>query len=335
MYICKYCNKRCKNTQSITVHLNRGHNISAKDYYDEFLKIENEDICNHEHCNNKTNFCNIKLGYASYCSLLCANTSKLRIEQERDRMTKKYKDPNERKKLSEIIQDVYKDPNIRKKISDGVNKAHIKDPTIRDRMSKSIKSFYDKNPNERKKAGLRSKKMWKNPIIKQKIIDNLKETGSSEEYKNKKRDIANEIKKDPAWRKKVSEGTIKGWNKVPHKKEEQRQYMLNGGAAHCNRFIKNPSKPQIELYNKILKLCPYAILNYPCLNYSIDIGIPFLNIAIEYDGSYWHNDKEYDKKRDEQISNIGWNIFRFVDLIPDEIILKRIITGNLANVNPC
>lgn len=104
--------------------------------------------------------------------------------------------------------------------------------------------------------------------------------------------------------------------------DEHKEWMNNGGAAYCNKFISNPSKPQLELYKKILKLCPYAIINYPSLNYSIDIAIPFLNIAIEYDGSYWHNDN-HDNKRDEKLKKEGWKIFRFTDRIPNIKELKE------------
>jgi len=106
--------------------------------------------------------------------------------------------------------------------------------------------------------------------------------------------------------------------------DEHRDWMINGGAAYCNRFIKNPSKPQIELYKEVLKLCPYAILNYPSLGYSIDIAIPFLNIAIEYDGSYWH-DENRDIRRDEKLNKEGWRIYRFIDEIPSIQRLRETI----------
>jgi len=91
--------------------------------------------------------------------------------------------------------------------------------------------------------------------------------------------------------------------------------MLNGGAAHANSFIKNPSKPQVKLYKLIKSLYPQAILNHPSLSFSIDIAIPNLMIAIEYDGSYWH-DVEKDKIRQNKLENIGWKFLRYQDYIP-------------------
>ena len=96
-------------------------------------------------------------------------------------------------------------------------------------------------------------------------------------------------------------------------------YMLNGGAAHANSFVRNPSKPQMELYNLVKQTSMYshAILNYPALNRSIDIAIPSQMIAIEYDGSYWHKDREEaDKARQKELEANGWAILRYCDYVP-------------------
>ena len=100
-------------------------------------------------------------------------------------------------------------------------------------------------------------------------------------------------------------------------RESTIERMKNGGAAYMNQFIKNPSKPQITLFKLCQELLPYPILNYPCLNYSIDIAIPKLNLAIEYDGSYWHKDIEKDIKRQKELENEGWLFLRYSDYIPD------------------
>jgi len=111
--------------------------------------------------------------------------------------------------------------------------------------------------------------------------------------------------------------------------EKTRNRMLNGGAAHALSFNQNPSKPQVELLKLIKQLYPQAILNYPSLNFSIDIAIPELKIAIEYDGSYWHQNKEYDNKRQKELENIGWKFIRYVDYIPSKEELKNNIIEDL------
>ena len=107
------------------------------------------------------------------------------------------------------------------------------------------------------------------------------------------------------------------------RKKQLRKWLKSGHAAYMNRFIKNPSKPQKILFRKVQKIFPNAILNFQVLNFSIDIAIPPHLIAIEYDGSWWHQNKEYDQKRQEQIENEGWLFIRYVDFIPSMKLLKN------------
>lgn len=101
--------------------------------------------------------------------------------------------------------------------------------------------------------------------------------------------------------------------KIKISSEKSRQRMLNGGAVYVQSFIKNPSKPQVELYNRIKELFPSAILNYPFypFNYSLDVAIPELKIWFESDGSYYHQDKEKDLKRQIKIEVLGWKCIRY------------------------
>jgi very-short-patch-repair endonuclease len=77
------------------------------------------------------------------------------------------------------------------------------------------------------------------------------------------------------------------------------------------------SQWQRQLYNIVKGLFPkYKILmEFPIkVNKNLkflDIAIPSLKIDIEYDGSYWHKDKEKDKKRDTALKRIGWRVIRF------------------------
>lgn len=77
------------------------------------------------------------------------------------------------------------------------------------------------------------------------------------------------------------------------------------------------SKPQIELFNKLKQEFPDAELNYPIITKQrtrfADVGIPSLKIDYEYDGSYWHQNKEKDRIRDEEIKEVGWKIIRIGD----------------------
>lgn len=49
---------------------------------------------------------------------------------------------------------------------------------------------------------------------------------------------------------------------------------------------------------------------YPVNNYFIDFGNPKVKVGIECDGKEWHTDRERDRKRDVDLLNEGWMIFR-------------------------
>ena len=315
--LCKICNREFKNFRAITTHVVSTHKMPIKQYYDSYFKNSDEDKCKNKFCDKYTNFFNLEKGYFKYCCLKCANTSIERVEQERNRMLEKYKDPEKRNEMKEIIKKVYdNNKEIKNKISNGVINAHKKNPHLGKKISDGIKKYYKNNIEARKSCSEHTKKLWRNQSIREKMITSLKLTSNTEEYKNKKRKIALELAQNLNWIENVKKGTIAGWNKVPEKKQKQREYMQNGGAAYCNMFIKNPSTPQIKLFEMCQQLLPYPILNYPCLKYSIDIAIPKLNLAIEYDGSYWHKNNEYDNNRQEQIENEGWLFLRYIDELP-------------------
>jgi len=109
---------------------------------------------------------------------------------------------------------------------------------------------------------------------------------------------------------------VNSWFYSTECSELRRKRMLDGGALQALRSNNTISKPQLILYNICQKIFPYVVLEYPCLNYKIDIVIPTLNLAIEYDGSYFHRDKEFDLLRQQKLENEGWIFIRYKDYIP-------------------
>jgi len=120
-------------------------------------------------------------------------------------------------------------------------------------------------------------------------------------------------------KEKKSKKKIEEW-KDPNSRFNSREYrkllsdsMKNGRAAYLNKFIKNPSKPELKLREIVKELFP---LSEPTkvMNYCIDVGIQKYKIAIEYDGYYHFCDQEhinYHKKRQKEIENDGWRFIRY------------------------
>lgn len=62
---CKICNKKFKNKNNLSKHIYQAHNISSEEYYNKFLKKENnEEIC--EITKEKLHFKNLTEGYFKY-----------------------------------------------------------------------------------------------------------------------------------------------------------------------------------------------------------------------------------------------------------------------------
>jgi hypothetical protein len=127
----------------------------------------------------------------------------------------------------------------------------------------------------------------------------------------------------------------KKFHNLPEVKEKQRQYMLSGGAVTALRGNKNPSIPQVSIYNNVKGLYPNdTSMNYSVYIergkwYSLDIVIESLKINIEYDEPYWHRDLEKDRKRDEDLKKTNWKILRYRGYVPSIEQLKEDIFRTL------
>lgn len=72
MIICKICGKELKNKLGMPSHLTHSHSISAKEYYDQYIKNDADGKC--KICGKPTSFINAIDGYRVYCSSKCANS---------------------------------------------------------------------------------------------------------------------------------------------------------------------------------------------------------------------------------------------------------------------
>lgn len=79
-YKCKICGKICGD-KGFSSHLNRKHKISAKDYYDKYLKKPGEGIC--VVCGKNTEFLGFKGGYRLHCSIQCSTNDPKVIEKSK------------------------------------------------------------------------------------------------------------------------------------------------------------------------------------------------------------------------------------------------------------
>ena len=139
----------------------------------------------------------------------------------------------------------------------------------------------------------------KNKNVQNKIKQtNIKRYGVNCPSKNK--EIKEKIKQTNLKRHGVEYPTQ---NKNIQDKIRQSFYKNNSGKI---------STQQLEIYNMLLNNKYNVKLNYPINNLSLDIGLFVDNykIDIEYDGVYWHQDEQKDRRRDEFLKSEGWKILR-------------------------
>ena len=67
---CKICNRWFGNNYEFTMHLRRDHKLPIQSYYDAYLRKPDEGKC--KVCGSPTTFNGCGKGYATYCSISCA-----------------------------------------------------------------------------------------------------------------------------------------------------------------------------------------------------------------------------------------------------------------------
>lgn len=82
--ICEICSKEYKNLGT-HVYI---HNIIPKEYYDKYLKKENEGIC--PTCGKETKFINITAGYFKHCSTRCSTLDPNVMEKSKNTCLKRH-----------------------------------------------------------------------------------------------------------------------------------------------------------------------------------------------------------------------------------------------------
>ena len=85
---CKICDEEIKN---IGTHIRVNHHITAKDYYDKYLKKENDGEC--LYCGGDTKFLTIDRGYRNYCCKACLYQDPKRLEKTKQTLIERYGDP--------------------------------------------------------------------------------------------------------------------------------------------------------------------------------------------------------------------------------------------------
>jgi len=84
-----------------------------------------------------------------------------------------------------------------------------------------------------------------------------------------------------------------------------------GQSSNCPLCSRQTSKPDLRIYAEAQLLFDGVELRSRVHRYEVDVAIPDLKVAIEYDGAYFHRQKSVkDKNKNKQLEKHGWNLIR-------------------------
>lgn len=155
---CKICGKEFMSVGGLQLHVSQTHKLSSKEYYDSFLKKENEGFC--RVCGKPTRFYSLSQGYAQYCCRKCSDSSveKHRRASETWHRNNSAESVNEKVKKTKFERygnenynnsDKTRSTNIEKYGVDNVSKS----ADVKQKIRETKKDRYDdENYNNRDKA---------------------------------------------------------------------------------------------------------------------------------------------------------------------------------------
>jgi len=322
---CRICNKEYKNFISLGLHIRQIHKISPKEYYDKFLKKENEGTC--LECGKPTNFTSVNKGYCKFCSTSCGTNSDIIKSKVIQNNLKKYgvTSTNQIKEVKD------------KKIQACLDKHGVKNVSqIEEIKNKKIQTCLEHFGSEYPAQNVEIRKKQVDKCLEHfGVLYPMQYEGIKKKSKEtclQKYGVENPFQNEEI-KEKYKETCLEKYGvEHYHQTKESRKRMLNGGATYIQSFIQNPSKPQVELFNLVKTFHEETILNFPSKgksgnHFSLDIAIPSLKIDIEYDGSYFHPLSgpkfEKDQKRQKDLEEAGWKFLRYRDYIPTLEELER------------
>lgn len=275
IFICKICGKSYNGFFPVGKHLKRIHNMSVKEYYDKFIKTdENEGKC--LNCGNPTYFHRISDGYLTYCSNRCQV-----LFQNKEKRENKQK--IEQEKHEQCIKQFGEDTKgNRIKLSFKTRQDLTNSPAFINKIEKlyGVK-YYCQTEKFKNEKAIRDFNNFKLKNDTNNIVFLNKNNGIYQCHCN----ICNNN----------FQLTV---NQFSYRKTFNMFYC-----TYCLPGIKRfrISLQETELYKEIQKIYNKTIITNTrkiIKPKELDIYFPDIKLAIEYNGTYWHADPRFFKETD-------------------------------------
>ena len=326
-----------------TTKLSKGSHVKVKCLCDncgyDIVREYKEYLYNHDYENDKDYCQNCKIIKSRNTSLKKYGVdSPMRCDEVKDNLKKSLEEKYGTYKISSLpeirerikntclekygVENATQNENIKGKIKKtnleryGVEST-LQLPSIRKKMKEYVELHSDEITKKRESTNIK-KYGCKNPFGNENIKEKIKKTVFDKygvEYASQSDEIKEKVKTTCVERYGVEYSL-----QLPKIREKMKEYY----DAHKDEIIEkrmktlsknggiHTSSQQITVYEMLKEQYENVEINYPVCSFSLDIAL-FLcdkKIDIEYDGWYWHQDKQKDRRRDEVLKSKGWCILR-------------------------
>ena len=349
---CLICEKECN---SVSNHL-KSHDITSKDYYDKYLKFKDENICHRNGCKNNTQFRGINEGYAKFCSVKCSSIDESVKKQREETMIKRFGVINpslnknivlERTKKLNERTDEERSLTEEKKKKTYISKYGVDHPMKCEKViAQSQKTNLERYGNICSAQGIEVKEKIKKTNIERYNYDHPMKN------ENVKHKLSNTIsnKREPL----IKDLLIQIYNLTLLNDFQNNGTELCLKCNKCGNIIKQTyfniyqgphpciicyprhtgkSLQESELFDFLSSLnisdlkrnCRDVIYNQITKRFlELDIFIPSKNIAIEFNGLYWHKDDFSNKNMHLYKSNLCRDKgIQLIHIFEDEWLFKK------------
>lgn len=102
----------------------------------------------------------------------------------------------------------------------------------------------------------------------------------------------------------------------------------DGLCKKCNPVFRGTSSAEQDLMDEVKRFCPDAVAHQRVNGFEVDIFVPSKNLALEYDGLYWHSEKAGYSKDKHIIKTKACEVvgLQLIHVFEDEFIQHRDIT---------
>jgi hypothetical protein len=276
--ICDICNKEFKTYVGLSCHIRQCHDISSKEYYDKYIKKEEEGFC--KVCQKPISFRNFHVGYSRFC---CGK----RVQNSEET----------RNKIQQTCLDRYDSKNVyaseygkQKCRETWLENLGVENPFQSEEVKEKIKQ------TNLDRYGVEHNSQVEE--VKDKIKKTKEERYGDSNYNNTEKARKTNLEKYGVDCVLKRDDVVKLKNSEEIKKKQYNTKKKN------NTF--NSSKPEKELEIKLRKIFPDLKTQYKSdvYHFDCDYYVPSLDLYIEYNGTWTHGGHFFNENSQEDLDKL-------------------------------